>query len=337
MANELVEFLKKVKESKSQDIVTTPKKVLNMFGSKRRGVRVTGKIKALLKSYDLMSTPDFSTAFCYGKMTIKARPKVGIAEEANIDDLVPKLGIMAAANIGISTLEKHKHGLLSVKKNTPFMEAVTSMIKHDISQIPVLSGRNAIGIIDWKSIGIAMVLGKNCKTVSDCMKPVEVLSVNTSLFEAVEKILKKGTILVKQQDNTITGLVTPKNITEQFIDMSRPFLLLEQIENHIRKLLANKLELEDLKKVLDEEKLTKDFTDLTSLSFGNYVRIIENEDNYAKLKIRLKKSVLVNMLKKTNKLRNDVMHFNPEEMDAGDLEHLEETLRVLKVLVDACS
>jgi predicted transcriptional regulator len=335
MLNKLEEFLEKVHLNKSKKVETTPKKILDLFGSKRRGARVIGKVKQLFNKYDLMSTPDFSTAYCYGKMTIEARPKVGVPEETNLDDLIPKLGIMAAANIG--ALKKHKHGLLSVRKNTPFMEAVTLMIKYDISQLPVLSGKDAVGIIDWKSIGVAIVLGKNCKIVSDCMKPVEVLSVNTSLFEAVERVLKKGTILVKQQDNTITGLVTTKNITEQFIDMSRPFLLLEQIENHVRKLLVNKLEESDITKVLDAEKLTKEFTDLTSLSFGNYVRIIENQDNYTKLKIKLKKSVLVNMLKKTNKLRNDIMHFNPEEMDPEDLEHLEETLRILKVLVDACS
>ncbi len=47
------------------------------------------------------------------------------------------------------------------------------------------------GIISWKSIGIAISLGKNCQKVTDCKEDVTVLSLSEPLFKAVKVVLEE--------------------------------------------------------------------------------------------------------------------------------------------------
>ena len=58
--------------------------------------------------------------------------------------------------------------LLSVKRDTALKEAITLMILHDYSQLPVLqSNRDVKGYIDWKSIGEKHILGGKTETVAE--------------------------------------------------------------------------------------------------------------------------------------------------------------------------
>ncbi len=120
--------------------------------------------------------------------------------------------------------------------------------------------------------------------------------------------------------------MTVTDIGEQFITLSEPFLLLEQIENHIRKLLDGKLSLEEINVVLDSSKLDKPISDLHDLSFGHYVRIIENENIFKKLDLKIDRKIFIEMLESTRQIRNEIMHFNPDTIKEKDLETLRQTL-----------
>ncbi|RYE24014.1 MAG: CBS domain-containing protein, partial [Sphingobacteriaceae bacterium] len=225
-------------------------------------------------------------------------------------------------------------GLISVTRETSLIEAVTLMLKHNFSQIPILSGKRDVeGLISWRSIGTALSLGKECLKVADCKEEVVTLSLTEPLFKAVKVILEREVVLVSQKDKTICGIVTSTDIGEQFIALSEPFLLLEQIENHIRKLLNGKLTIEEIKNVLDLTKLDKPLNDLSDLSFGQYIRIIENEQNFGKLKLKVDRTILCKMLDETRIIRNEVMHFNPEAMKPMDIDNLRQTLNFLHILV----
>ena len=57
-------------------------------------------------------------------------------------------------------------------------------------------------------------------------------------------------------------------------------------------------------------------------SFGEYVRLLENPANWAKLKLALDRVVFTKMLNQVRLVRNDVMHFDPDGIDAEQLEKL---------------
>ncbi len=327
-------FFSEIHKSK-KSLKTTPKKILEKCGVGRRGWRVIGKVNDLLVKYELTASPDFRSAYIGGIIEIAPIPKLGAKqskEKLHSDDPIPKLSILKAANIN-NIKDEPGVGLISVNRDTPLIEAITLMIKHNFSQLPILSGKKEVdGIISWRSIGIALSLEKECIKVIDCKEDVTSLSLNEPLFKAVKVILEKEVVLVYEKDKTICGIVTATDIGEHFISLSEPYLLLEQIENHIRKILADKLIPKDVTGLLD---LEKELTDLSELTFGQYVRIIENPKIFDKLKIKVDRVILTKMLNETCTIRNEVMHFNPDPVQDFDIETLRQTLNFLNVIATA--
>ncbi|WP_316846443.1 CBS domain-containing protein [Pedobacter psychrodurus] len=333
-------FFQEIKESKKIK-KTTPKVICKKYGVVKRGWKVIEAINKLLEKYELTSNPDFENAYYYGEIEIapKSRPPKlaasGEVKRPKYADAIPRLSLLRAANINNLVEEEGCCGLISVKKETTLTEATTIMLRYNFSQLPILSGnRDVVGLISWKSIGTALSLGKNCETVFDCKEDVEVLSIDEPIFKAMNVILAKEVILVRDKKNTISGIVTATDLGEQFLKLSEPFLIIEQIENLVRRLLDGKLTFDDIKKVLDLSKHDKEIHSLADLNFGHYVRIMENPELYAKLGLRIDRVILQKMLQETRIIRNDVMHFKPEEIEQKDLDALRQVLNFLTTIIN---
>ncbi len=297
------------------------------LGVKRRGWKVNSDINKLLNKYELMAEPPFEATWKWGEVIVKNKPKVRAGHQQDTEtDPTPRLSLLKAANLEELKKEGLSDGLISVTRQTKLIEATTIMFRHGFSQLPILSGkREAVGIISWHSIGKALSLGKICDTVMDCKENVTVLKSSDPLFSAVKIILEKEVVLVKQLDNTISGIVTSTDIGEQFIALAEPFLIIEQIENHIRILLDEKFELEDLQKAVNPDDTERKIQTLSDLTFGEYIRVIQVPDNFKKLKINIDRVMFIKQLDDVRKIRNDVMHFDPDGVSEPDLELLRQT------------
>jgi len=78
----------------------------------------------------------------------------------------------------LGTLDAAHAKPLCVKRDAKVREAVTLMIQHDFSQLPVMqNSRDVDGLISWKSIAEASkVHNKECTFVRECMDiDVEIL------------------------------------------------------------------------------------------------------------------------------------------------------------------
>jgi len=333
--NNLDAFFSEIQKTKNKK-KTTPKIMVELFGAGRRGWRVIEAVNEQLKNYDLFTIPEFGSAYFYGDIEVLPKPTFGNSKDSDNDesvDPIPRLSLLKAANINNIKDGELEIGLISVNRETTLTEAVTLMLKYNFSQLPILSGKRDVeGLISWRSIGTAISLGKECLKVGDCKEDVVTLNLTEPLFKAVKVILEKEVVLVSEKDKTICGIVTSTDIGEQFIDLSEPFLLLEQIENHVRRLLNGKLTLEEIKSVLDLTMLEKPLNDFSDLSFGHYIRIIENEKNFSKLKLKIDRSILCKMLDETRMIRNEVMHFNSEAMKPKDIDSLRQTLNFLHII-----
>lgn len=332
--NKLEEFLQNVKKQKKTENIST-KQVISYYGVAKRGWRVIENVNSWLEKYELEMKPPLDRANFYGSVEISLKPMIqsnGELKKAKYVDVIPRLNIIKSSDL---TSPNSAYGLVSVKKESSITEAITLMIKHNYSQLPILSGsKEAFGLVSWKSIGMALALEKKCEFVKDCYEPVEVLSYDEPLFKAVKIILDKEVVLVKDFKKDISGIVTATDIGEQFLILSEPFLLIEQIENLIRRILDDKLTFDDINTVLDLDKYNKEIRHLSDLTFGHYVRIIENENLFKKLEIKIDRVILQKMLTEVNITRNEVMHFNPEEMEENKLLKLRQSLDFLQTIVE---
>lgn len=329
------EILEEVHKSKKA-IKTYPYKATQYLGVTRRGWRVIETINKMLEEHEVFSEPNFGSAWFYGEIEIKPKPKVSAGKQENNHeetDPTPRLSLLKAANLNKVKESGNGNGLISVTKETPLTEAITLLILNDFSQLPILSGQREVeGVVSWKSIGRAISLGKNCKTVSDCKDEIVILNYDEPLFNAVKFVLEKEFVLVRQKDKTISGIVTVTDIGEQFIAMAEPFLIIEQIENHIRKLLDKKFSPEELIFSGTHEEKSKPIKSLSDLTFGQYVRILEDPKKFDKLKLNIDRSILAKQLEEVRKIRNDVMHFDPDGITEESLGLLRQTVLFLHTL-----
>jgi len=323
--DELLEKTKGITDKKG--IKITPRQLLKCFGQERRTKYNNYQIKQFLNENELITSPDFLSVYMDAQIELKKKPKVRVkkgepaieVEEDEIMDYDPvsRIQLLPSAN----------RVPISIKKEATLLEATTTMLLHDFSQLPVMSSsRQVDGIITWETIGNNLIHGGEKKTVKECMKKdVAIIENTTTLFKAVKIIIEKGVVLIKNQVNEISGLVTTTDIGEQFVTMSEPFLILEQIENHIRKLLDGKFSIDKLRSISVEEESTRKIESISDLTFGEYVRLMENPSNWEEMKLSIDRATFVKRLEEVRRIRNDVMHFHPDGISETDFETLRQT------------
>lgn len=306
----------------------TVRSLLLWFGASRRGWRVCSDIRATLKHYRLKTSPDFEYAYIDGLISFvpdgageKGDAESGIA----IADPTYRIGRLEAAN----------KSPVTVKPDATLPEAVTLMLTQDFSQLPVMTNdRDVKGIVSWKTIGSRLALEKKCGLVRECMEPAQEIGIEDSLFSAISIIAEHDYVLVRAQDKKISGIITASDFNIQFRKLAEPFLLVGEIENGVRQILHGKFtkaELNAAKAPGDEEREIEGVADLT---FGEYIRLVESEKRWKKLKLAIHRVEFVKRLDCVREIRNDVMHFDPDGLEDTDLEKLREFAQFLKRLRD---
>jgi len=307
----------------------TVRSFLLWFSAERRGYRVVRRVQNALKRHNLATSPDFEYAWIDGSIAFIAAPcesaQPSVHEGTAIADPTFRIGRLEAANKPPT----------SVKPDATLQQAVTIMLTNDFSQLPVMTGpRDVKGVVSWKTIGSRLALKRTCPFVRDAMEPAQVVSIDDSLLDAIARIASYDYVLVQANDRSVSGIITASDFNVQFQSLAEPFLLVGEIENGIRRILHQKFtikELEEAKSPGDDDKTVESPSDLT---FGEYLRLVEPEKRWKKLKIEIDRVEFLSRLNRVREIRNDVMHFDPDGLDTDDLVFLREFAQFLKRLRD---
>lgn len=316
---------------------------LSWFGHERRGWRVVSRIRGALEAVELRTVPDFEYQWIDGFITLKSpdratekthevRPPefTELAQEAvtvvggAVEDPTYRIGKLDAAN----------RPPTSVKPDAPLNEAVTIMLREEFSQLPVMtSERDVKGAITWRSIARRLAFGIGCKEVRDCLdQSVEIVESDVSLFRVIELIANRDFVLVRDKEKRISGIVTAADLGESFYQLGRPFLLLSEIENQLRGLIDGKFTAEEIQEARNPNEPDREITSVSDLTFGEYVRLLQNPKKWDKVALRIDRATFIKDLERTNLIRNDVMHFDPDGIGPDDLEFLRKEARFMQEL-----
>lgn len=115
----------------------------------------------------------------------------------------------------------------------------------------------------------------------------------------------------------VTGLVTTSDLILRFQHLTEPFLLLREIEGHIRDILSGKVDVE-----------------INELNFGEYIRLLDRPEVWTKLLLKIDQKALTSQLEQVRLIRNDVMHFDPDPMENGQLETLKNAANFMRQLYE---
>lgn len=327
----------------------TVRTFLSWFGAKRRGYLTVRQINAALASACVATEPDFEGAFIDSEIAFRAvmpdegqsDPTAGGAANAVAADSTPQLtgeseedDVQAAAvdpAYRIGRLAAANRPLVYVHPDAPIEEAVTIMMLHDYSQIPVMeNSRRLVGVVSWKSIGMRRALKTSGATVRSFIDPAVEVSADAFLFNVIGRIIERQYVLVRDTQNRITGVVTTTDLSMQFRQLAEPFLLLEEIEKRMRRLIDDRFTTEELQSACDPNDPTRLARRAADLTFGGYLRLLQNPERWEKLGIPIERGSFVQRLDEVRSIRNDVMHFDADGISEDELTTLRTFVKFLQ-------
>lgn len=313
----LVQEVKTSKKSKQ----ITPRQLFEAFNFCRRTKLNCKVVNAFLQKNNLEVSPHYNDVWVDTPILIKEKDKA----TRKIDkDPVKKLQILEAAN------------------KTPFYlpadssldTAITAMRLNNYSQLPITkNGKYGVcGYISWQTIGEAIANGVTSPNAKDyAATDIVVLPLDTPLLDAVEKVYRHTFVVVKNEKEEICGIVTTTDLASQFLTWTKPFILLEEIENQIRSLFDDKFYLDDIKKLCQNPN--REVESIDDLTFGEYLRLIEDPNNWDKLVlVGVDKGLFQKSLDEVRQIRNDVMHFEPEGLTEDQTDKLVRIANYLRSL-----
>lgn len=212
----------------------------------------------------------------------------------------------------------------SVTRDATLEKAYLLMWKNDFSQLPIMNNdREVLGLITWQSIAKGLITNKTSSSVKDFItEDFITLDESTPMFDAIKEVIRVGVVFVRDKEKKIKGPITPSDLNEQFIEQIEPYILLEQIENYVRLILHNKIILEELQKLIKVNDENREITSLSDMTFGEYIRVIQNNEMWKLLSLPFDKADFEKDLESVRKIRNGVMHFHPDGISENELKIL---------------
>lgn len=333
-----------LREGKSSTTVTV-REFLSWFAALRRGYWIVRTIRDALKATGVQTSPDFEAAYIDSPVSFVLAPKTQPEQQVVVEGAISAVEtadatVMVAAGspyadptYRISKLAAANNKPLCIVPDAPLPEAVTTMLANDYSQLPVMTGdRDVKGIVSWSSIGSRLALGKNGTHARDFMDPHQEMRSDASIFQAIHLIVQHQYVLVRAPDNRVSGIVTASDLSLQFQQLAEPFLLLGEIENHIRRIINGHFSTDELTAVRDPADAGRHIEQAADLTFGEYIRLLDEPIRWQKLSLSVDRVTFCKHLDRVRDIRNDVMHFDPDGIPPDDLQRLREFAAFLQRL-----
>ena len=317
------EFLTDAKaKAGSEPVEVSVRKLLSYWGAKRRGYWIVDQIGIDLSSMGLTTEPPFTDVWIdasirlvsekggSGTPTVVAAPIV--SEEKNSGDVYLRVRSLQSANSGI----------VSVSPNDTVQRARSLMMRHDYSQLAVLSGERELrGAVSWESLAQAGIRNAEFSLAEATLQP-NLVHEDDDLLAQIPRIISSGFVFVQAKDRRIIGIVTTADLSQEFARMANPFFILGEIERGLREIIDQAFSAEELAGIAVPDDATRNVSKADHLTFGEYVRLLENPPNWERLGWDLDRRTFIEALNEIREIRNDVMHFSPDPLDHEGVETL---------------
>lgn len=325
----------KQKATEGSPVTLTVSELLGWWQFRRRGSLAVEKIAAELANHSLTTSPGFESVLINSTVQLvsagqagKDAPEnthVGLDNESNIAEEIEDVPV---STLTVGNLPSALGGIVSVSPSATFDEAITLMLINDYSQIPVLSGRSLRGAVTWKSIARARH-AKPDAPFAQALVEARDFAYTQDLIDILPVLAEQEFILVRDQTNAIAGIVTASDLAAAYGEMATPFFLVGEFDQRLRRVLSSSVDLSSVRQLCDPEDVRK-IGGFDDLSIGDYQRILENKEVWAKVGWSLDRAIFINRLNEIREIRNDLMHFNPEPLSEGDVWKIRHMINVLR-------
>ena len=183
--------------------------------------------------------------------------------------------------------------VVSISPEMLAIEAMRKMKEHRFSQLPVVVGREVLGIFSYRSFANTVVtLGqsapKNQKfdplelLVEDCLEKPTFARVTDEFAQWFDFIDQNDSIIVGEP-NRLQGIVTAMDILRYLDKVASPFVLIKEVELALRALMHLAVDPETLAQCALKclkDKYKELPTRLEEMTFNDYVQIVGDGRNW---------------------------------------------------------
>ncbi|MFI1987834.1 CBS domain-containing protein [Actinoplanes sp. NPDC020271] len=311
------------------------RELLSQWGARDRGDHIA-RIEADLANHGLATRPNFRGVTLDSEIAIitaaQEAEKEEVSEEAadtarvlsdDLDDSAERyIGLM------IGNLPSALNGVASVAPTASMQEAMTKMLLNDYSQLAILSGKHTLrGAVTWQSIARARHINADA-TLADATEEARDVDYRTDLLEVLTDLQKRGFLFVRNESNAVAGIVTAADVAGRYGTMANPFILIGDLDRLLRRAIARVIPLLDVTALCDPQG--RRITGYHDMAMGDYQRVLENPALWARMGWDLDQKAFVSRLAEIRKIRNDVMHFNPDPIPVNAVEQLRTINGVLR-------
>jgi len=241
------------------------------------------------------------------------------------DDNPPQIGLK------VGNLRSALNGVAFVSPNDTISQAITRMQVDDYSQLAVLGAnkRKLFGAVNWKSIAIARNNNFDA-TLQDCLIDAPEIPYSHELVDVLGILESTGFVFVRNERNEINGIVTAADLAHEYRDMATPFFLIGELDQLLRHVLSKHVDLADIIALCDMSG-SREIKSFDQLTMGDYERSLQNQDIWAQLSTNLDRVSFCERLGTIREIRNDIMHFNPDDTPKNTVDMILNFLRMIRL------
>ncbi|MDX2936498.1 CBS domain-containing protein [Streptomyces ipomoeae] len=229
----------------------------------------------------------------------------------------------------VSNLDSANRMPESVRVGDSLHTAMTIMVLRGYSQLPVLDADGRLrGVVSWESIGRARMADPGADLQAATVRGQEA-DRSDDLLDWIGTIQQSGYVLVRDHDHKICGLITAADLTVQFGTRVRPFVLVEEIEQRLRRVVDRCIPLDRIRAVVPRGRAAR-VNSAANLTFGAYGHLLRVPENWAALGWSIDQQYFLTALEDCRNFRNSLMHFSPDPVTEEQLLPAQGLLELLR-------
>ncbi|POM27639.1 CBS domain protein [Actinomadura rubteroloni] len=320
----------------ARPVQITIRAFLSLWDAVRRTQDTVERIEADLADKGLTTRPPFTEGWIGSTIQLVPlgeEPAAGQADTgAQAAEDTRDVADLPPLTLRIGDLEAAGRGVMSVAPGQPLQNVVTTMVALGYSQLAVIAEDGTFhGAVSWESIGRARMSdpdpGLDQATVS-----VPLVDQDEPLLDQIEQIYARGFVFVRSADKrSVSGIVSTADLTRQFGELARPFVLIEEAERRLRRRVDERIPLAEIRKRAPRWS-RDDAQSAAVLTLGNYRSLLDDDENWKLLDWNVDRRLFFDLLNSVKAIRNETMHFSPDPLTAEQLGHLTGFLALLRTL-----
>ncbi|MFK0015480.1 CBS domain-containing protein [Streptomyces sp. NPDC091027] len=308
---------------------------LAVWDATRRHSAVVEQIEQDLALQGLTTSPPFTEGSVDSEITVLP---LGEEPDESSTSAVRRSGVSVTeeddqqpVSYLVSNVDSANRTPVSVTVGASLQSAMTLMVLHGFSQLPVLDEEGRLrGVISWETIGRARMGDPGAELAAATERRVREADRSDDLLEWINEIYQSGYVFVRDQDLKVCGLITAADLTVQFGTRVRPFVLIEEVEQRLRRVVDARIPLERIRAVV--RRRPDAVNSASNLSFGDYKFLLLEDSNWQALGWAADRELLLTWLEQCRNFRNDLMHFSPDPLTEEQMNPVLGLLNLLRSL-----